>query len=51
MRLLMLTLTLVLLAEIRADVNGEATVIGCFLRVLGAADDGRCRSSQQRGRE
>lgn len=46
MRFFLFITSLSLLAEFNADVNGEPTVVGCFIRGLDAVDKGRCKGSQ-----
>ncbi|GHB47649.1 hypothetical protein GCM10007094_41170 [Pseudovibrio japonicus] len=45
MRTIYFILLLTAIAEFRAEVHGEDSMIGCFIRGLEDIDDGRCKAS------
>lgn len=46
MRFIVFVLALTVLAEFRAEVHGEPTLIGCYIRGFDGIEDGRCGRSE-----
>lgn len=46
MKILLFLSALIILSQFRADLNGKATIVGCFIRGLDAINDGRCNGSK-----